>query len=401
MPIKSDVSSLALLGGPPIFTDPLPIGQLVQPDAARFFLLARECFERRRFSNNGPLVQLLEQRLKTLHHTEHCVAFANAGLALIILLETLADGRQGKVIIPSFTYAGLPHIVRWAGLQPVFCDIHPEWHTLTAESVARVLDDDCLAVLGVHQANSPCPIDALVKLCEDRGVTLLFDSVHGLGADYHGTPLGGFGRAEVFSLHATKILNGFEGGYITTNDADLANVLQRKRNFGFLGEATIDTLGMNAKLNELHAAAALAAIDGLPAVIARNRERIEEYQRAFSGISGLSWIAYSKEHATNYEFPLLRVAPSWRPGRDLLVELLRAEGALARPYYAPPLHRQDDPCHAPLPVAESLAGCIVQMPAGVRTQASDIAKLAELTDFIALNADEICSHIARRTNECA
>lgn len=388
---KHSISDLAIFGGKPLFAQVRPIGQLARPDPTRFFALAKECFSRRRLSNNGPMVQKLEERLADFHQVSHCIAYANAGLALITLIEGIAAGRTGNVIIPTFNYTGLPHIVRWARQTPRFCDVDRNTHTLTAETVSAALDSDTLMVLGVHQANSPCPIDELEALCGDRGIALLFDSVHGLGASYRGRPIGAFGRAEVFSLHATKLLNGFEGGYITTADAALASLLQRKRNFGYTGESSIDTIGLNAKLNELHAASALAALDELPAVIERNCQRYEAYRSAFDGITGVSWIPFADGHTTNYEFPLLQLAHDWPLGRDGLVSILRAEGALAQPYYAPPLHLQDDPRHAALPVAEALSESIVQMPAGDSLELDDIRRLANLVDFVYAHADEIVS----------
>jgi len=391
---KHTVADLALFGGPALFDRPRPIGQLAKPDTEHFFELMRGAFEGRRLSNNGPLVQQLEARLADFHAVRHCIAYANAGLALIALMESIAGGRKGSVVIPTFTYTGLPHIVRWAGSEPIFCDVDKDTHTLNAASVANALRDDTLMLLGVHQANSPCPIDELEALCKQRGIPVLYDAVHGLGATYRGKPIGGFGIAEVFSLHATKLLNGFEGGYVTTDNDELAALLRRKRNFGYSGECSIDTLGMNAKLNEIHAASALAALDGLPAIIARNRARLRAYEEAFRDIPGLSWIPYPQEEATNAEFPLLRLSHDWPLSRDTLVALLRAEGALARPYYAPALHLQDNPHHAPLPVAETLSTCIIQMPTGESVSVEDIERIAALVRFIVLNAPAVRAALA-------
>lgn len=391
---KLRITDLALFGGQPLFDRVRPIGQLTKPDPERFFALMKGAFARRRLSNNGPLVQELEARLAALHATTHCIAYANAGLALITLINILAGGRRGSIIIPTFTYTGLPHIVRWAGQEPRFCDVDAETHTLTAATVKAALQEDTLMVLGVHQANSPCPIEPLVALCSAQNLPLIFDSVHGLGATHLGKPIGGFGQAEVFSLHATKLLNGFEGGYITTNNDELADLLRCKRNFGFTSESSIDSLGLNAKLNEIHAANALAGLDTLPATITRNRERLAAYQNSFADLVGISWIAYLTPDTTNCEFPLLRLAPDWPIPRDALVAILRAEGALARPYYAPSLHLHDDPQHILLPVAEMLSKNIIQMPTGESVSPADVECLAALVRFVAANADGVRAALA-------
>ncbi len=170
--------------------------------------------------------------------------------------------------------------------------------------------------------------------------------------------------------------------------------MRRKRNFGYSGESSIDTLGLNGKLNEVHAASALASLDKLPVVISRNHARLDAYQQAFRGIPGISWIPYPGDEATNAEFPLLKLATDWPIPRDALVSILRAEGALARAYYAPALHLQDDSRHRSLPVAEALAQCIVQMPTGEMVNTTDIARLASLVQFVSSNAAAIRAALA-------
>lgn len=397
---KLKVDDLAWFGGKPLFDSWRPFGQLALPEEEKFFARARSIYACKRITNNGPLVRELEHRLAVMHQVGHCITFANACLALILLMEIIADGRHGEVIMPAFTYAGLPHLAQWAGQRPRFCDVDWQSHTLDPAKVEKAICEDTTAILAVHNVNSPCRIDELEKLAGDSETPLIFDSVHGIHCTYRGQPIGAFGRAEVFSLHATKLLNGFEGGYITTNDNRLANTLRLKRNFGISGEAEVSFLGLNAKLNEIHAASALSCLEDLPRVIGRNRQRLLAYHEHFHGIPGLSWIPYQDENERmNYEFALLVVDPSWPIKRDEIVKLLRAENALARPYYSPPLHLS---AHCPdfinppaLPVTEQLSRTIIHMPVGELLSQEDIARLGEFFRFMHKDA---CG-IAERLNQ--
>lgn len=382
---KRQLDDLAAFGGRPMFDSVLPIGQLAMPDVERFFGYARDIYENRRLTNNGPLVQELERRLAAMHEVDHCVTFANASLALVVLLHLIADGRRGEVIMPAFTYVGLPHLAQWAGQFPRFCDVDAATHTLDPAAVCAAINSRTTAILGVHQVNSPCDIAALSDIAAEHGVPLIFDAVHGIGCTRGGKAIGGFGRAEVFSLHATKLLNGFEGGYVTTDDQLLADALRSARNFGFAGESDVAALGLNAKLNEFHAAAALAGIDRLPDIIAVNRGRVAAYESAFADLPGLGWMPYADRGDTlNYEFALLRVPPDWPLSRDQLVALMRAEGALARAYYSPAVHQS---MHCPpgaetgLTVTEQLAREFIQMPVGELVGAAEVACLAEFFRF--------------------
>ena len=232
--MKQSIDDLAYFGGPKLFTTVRPIGQLWRPDLSDFFRYSKSAFEAGRFTNNGPIVRELEGRLRSLHEVEHCVAYANASIAIIAVLETVANGRQGEVIMPSFTYSGLPHLAQWACQYPRFCDIDRETQTIDPQQVRKAINADTTAILAVHQVTSPCHVEELQSISDEADVPLVFDSVHGILCSHKSRPIGTFGVAEIFSLHATKILNGFEGGYVTTNDPELADKLRNKRNFGFI-----------------------------------------------------------------------------------------------------------------------------------------------------------------------
>jgi len=387
---KETVGDIAAFGGKPLFATVRPIGQLSLPDERQFFALARGIFDRRRITNNGPVVQELERRLAAMHRVPYCIAYANATIALIALLKIVAGPVQGEVILPAFTYPGLPHIVRWAGHVPRFCDIERESHALSPIRVAEAIGPSTRAILGVHQVNSPCAIDELTALARERAVPLVFDAVHGVGCVHRGQPIGGFGMAEVFSLHATKLIN--------TSDERLADSLRKMRNFGIVGESEIGGLGLNGKLNEIHAAAALACLNGVKDVIGRNAERHQAYCAALAGLDGLRVLPYpAPAENWNYEFVLLEVSPPWPLSRDATVALLRGENALVRPYYSPPLHLEaTDPAQPPpsLPVTEDLSRRFIQMAVGELVSTEDIQEIAVFMRFLQSHARPIEARLA-------
>jgi len=402
--VKTTLADLSIVGGPPLFAGIRPIGQLAMGNTETFFEYMRRMYSTRRMTNNGPLVQILEARLAELHHSKYCVSFNSASMALVLLLQSLRANTGGEVIMPAFTYPGLPHLARWAGLTPVFSDIDPLTHTLDPESVADSISHWTAVILGVHSVTSPCQIKELQKLADSKRLPLIFDSVHGLGCSYQGKALGSFGEAEVFSLHATKLINGFEGGYVTTDNFALAKLLRQSRNFGFLEEDTVTALGLNAKLNEIHAGLALVTLEALPETIAANKARYDAYCQYFDGISGVSLIPYEGEEEFNYEFALAQIDSSWVFSRDETIELLRSENALARPYYCPPLHLSE---HRPagmappsLPVTEALSHQIIQMPVGELVSVDDIRRLATFFRFIGDNARAIRKRLWNNRGAC-
>ena len=391
---KKSIDDLALFGGAPLFSSIRPIGQLASGDPEQFMGYIDQIYAERRFTNNGTLVRLLEERLATMHDVPHCVAVGNASLGLIIIMSMLADGRNGTVLMPAFTYPGLPHLATWAGQTPVFCDVDKTTHTLNVNSVKKNINEQSTSILGVHHFNHPCAIDELNALSQATGVPVFYDSVHGVAATYKGDAIGRFGVAEVFSLHATKLINGFEGGYITTNDSSFADELKKRRNFGFDSETErSDFLGMNAKLNEFHAAMSLCSLDVLDDVILRNEERFRTYQSAFADLRGLNVLDYPEKEEHNYEFAILEVTDDSKLSRNEIVDILRAENALCRAYYSPPLHTDENfsDCIGVggLPTTEYLADRFVQMPVGEKLSPVDIEQLADLFIFLEDNDAEL------------
>jgi dTDP-4-amino-4,6-dideoxygalactose transaminase len=318
-----------------------------------------------------------------------------------MLIKLLAKGRTGAVVMPSFTYRGLPHFARWAGQVPRFCDVDPVSHTLDPTALEACIDSDTTLVLLVCSFSGPGPLEVLCNIGERHNVPTIIDSVDGIACTYGGRMLGGHGRAEVYSLHATKVVNGFEGGYITTNDGALADLLRWQRNFSLSGWRPITigandyVLGLNAKLNEMHAAMALASLQGLGATILRNRARYDTYRDGIVRIEGLTLLPYleSETESRNYQMAVIEVCDDWLLSRDSLLAVLNAEGAAARPHYSPALHQSGCDLTATsavhLPVTERLAKRLIRLPVGELATTEDVTAIAKLLKFISVNQGEI------------
>lgn len=404
--MKSSVRDLAIFGGVKLFDSPRPVGQLDAPPVEDFLRLVKSAFDARYLTNGGQLMQTLEEKLCEYHAVGNCVTVANAALGLTMLMQLFAKERAGEVIMPAFSYRGLPHFARWAGQMPRFCDVDPTTHVLSPSSVEAALSEKTTSILSVCNFNSPGDIDRITAIADKNGIPFLLDSVYGQGASYHGKPLGGFGDAEVFSTHATKLLNGFEGGYVTTDDNALAEALRRQRNFGLPGmrpEPGLKfgyALGVNAKLNELHAAMALLSLERLDDVIERNRQRFQAYAQAVANIPGISIVPCesTRDERRNFQLAVLDISAEWSLSRDQTLSVLKAEGAAVSAYYSPALHRSE---HCPpglevaeIPVAESLARRYCQLPVGEMVTLEDIGEINDLLLFLMRNGEEVAARLS-------
>ena len=273
-----DFHELAVLTGKPAFAQALHVGRPNLGNPARLRERFEDILARRWFTNNGCYVRQFEAAIAELTGVEHCIAMCNATIALEILAR--AVGLSGEVIVPSFTFIATAHCLQWQQITPVFCDIDRDTHTLSPARVEALITPRTTGILATHIWGRACQVEALADIAERRGLRLIFDAAHALACSHRGRMIGGFGDAEVFSFHATKFVNSFEGGAVVTNDADLAARIRLMKNFGFAGEDNVCYIGTNGKMNEVSAAMGLTCLEELPGIVEVNRQNYEHYRAA-------------------------------------------------------------------------------------------------------------------------
>lgn len=281
---------LAINGAPPLFAEPLHVGRPNVGNCDRFMSLLDDMFERNWFSNDGPLVREFERNIEAYLGVRNCVAMCNSTITLEIAIRAL--GLQGEVIVPSYTFIATAHALHWQGITPVFADIDPATHNLDPDAVRAMVTPRTSGIIDVHLWRRPAPVDGLQRVADEHGLQLLFDAAHAYGYSHSGRMIGNFGRAEVFSFHATKFFNTFEGGAVVTNDDELASAIRLMRNFGFAGYDNVIHPGANGKMIEACAAMGIANLDAVPGMVERNRMNHAAYAKDIAGIIGLSLLRY-------------------------------------------------------------------------------------------------------------
>lgn len=396
---KSHIEDLALFGGARQFSTPKPTSNLVSPDVEKFFGYSQIFIEQHQYSN-GSLVKLLEQRLAEFHRVEHCIAFSSGFWALALAIKALALKGKDEIVMPSFTYRRMADIAAWTKLKPHFCDVDAKTLANSAATVRPCISEHTALILGVHPIVNFCDIDGLAALAKEKNIPLLFDSVESVYESYNGKKIGCFGAAEIFSMGASKLVNGFEGGYITTKDAQLAERLAKLRNFGFNEQDDlIEAGGLNARLNEIHAAMALAGMDDLEDQVERNRKRYYTYQRLLAPISGIRLLEFDESQRPGYKNIVVEILEDWPLSRDDTVSVLNAEMILARAYYTPPLHRKRMAypyITAQLPVTDRLAERLILPPCGHLVSNEDIADIVDLLKFMRTHAEAITQRLRQK-----
>lgn len=372
-------SNLATGDGQPVFAEPLHVGRPNVGDEAEFLALAQQLLRRRWLTNNGPLVQELESKIASLHGVKHCVAMSNGTIALEIAIRAL--GMSGEVIVPSYTFVATAHALFWQGITPVFADIDPTTHNLDPSAVQRMITPRTTGIIGVHLWGRPAPVQALQRIADENGLQLMYDSAHAFSCSVDGTSIGGFGRCEVLSFHATKVYNTFEGGAVLTNEDDLAETMRLMRNFGFAGFDNVIHPGTNGKMPEINAAMGLVNLRSLSDFIAKNQRNYEHYTRLLSPNDDIRLVRFDAENNPNYQYVVVEVDPSIR---DRVVSGLNAQNILARKYFWPGAHRmkpyRDLFPHAELllPATRYIADRVIILPTGMSMNDDDVRCVAEV-----------------------
>lgn len=355
---------------------PLHVGRPNIGDRKAFLELTGEMFDRGVLSNNGPLVLSLETEIARHLGVKHCVAMANGTVALEIAIS--AVGMSGEVIVPSYTFVATAHAVAWQGLTPVFADIDPTTHTLDADSVRSLINERTGGIVGVHLWGQGADVAELDAIGKEFNVPVIYDAAHAFSASVAGEKIGSFGRAEVFSFHATKFFNTFEGGAVTTNDDALAARMRLLRNFGFDGEDSVVHLGTNGKMTEVCAAMGLVNLRSLDDFITRNRQNYELYREHLAGVPGVKLFPFMSPKDANYQYVVIEVDESAQRSRDEVLRALRDANVLARRYFWPGAHRmqpyRDRYPNAGdhLPETVRVAGRVIVLPTGNAVEEKDI-----------------------------
>jgi dTDP-4-amino-4,6-dideoxygalactose transaminase len=371
-------SSLAITGGQPRFAEPLHVGRPNLCDKARLFERIKGILDRRWLTNDGPLVQEFEEKICRITGVKHCISMCNATVALEIAIRGLE--LKGEVIVPSYTFVATAHALQWQEITPVFADIDPDTLNISPASVERLITPRTTGIIGVHVWGRPCDTQTLEEIGADHGLKVMYDAAHAFNCSHRGIMIGNFGECEVFSFHATKFLNSFEGGAIVTNNDELAKKIRLMRNFGFSDYDKVTYLGTNGKMTEICAAMGLTSLESMDEIIQLNRANYEEYRKQLQGLEGISPIEYASADKRNYHYVAVEIDESRSSlNRDELIEVLRAENVLARKYFWPGCHRMQ-PYKALFPNAglllrhtEKLAARMMVLPTGQCISRNDIA----------------------------
>jgi perosamine synthetase len=366
---------LAIEGGRPVRASLLPYGrQLIGDDD----IAAVTAALRGSFLTTGPAVAEFEARVAARVGARHAVAVSSGTAALHAAMFAAGVGAGDEVVTTPLTFVGTANAALYLGARPVFADIHADTLNLDVARVEAVLTPRTRVLAPVDFAGQPCELAALRVLARARGLLVVEDAAHALGAEVSGRPVGALSDLTIFSLHPVKHVTTGEGGVVTTDDAELARRLRRFRNHGIATESAdrqasgalwspMVDLGFNYRLTDIQCALGLSQLPKLEQFLAAREAIAERYLVALKDLPGLTVprVAPEVRHAWHI-FPVLVEPARLRVGRDEVFAALRAEGIGVTLHYVPaywhPYYERLGYARGLCPIAEDATSRLLSLP---------------------------------------
>jgi len=296
----------------------------------------------------GPKVHLFEERIGAMVGARHAVAVNSCTAALHLALVVLGVKPGDEVVTSPYTFAATGEAILYLGARPVFADIDPITLNLAPEQVARALSRRTAALLPVHIAGLPCDMAALRAIARRRGLPVVEDAAHALGAAVKGRPIGSLSEMTCFSFYATKNLATGEGGMVTLDDRRTAEHLRRLSLHGLSRDAwkrytrtgswryDVVELGYKYNLTDVAAALGLAQLSKFRAGQARRRLLARRYSRLLKSHEAFDRPIEEKGNTHAWHLYILRLRPGvLRIGRDRFMALLAERGIGASVHFLP------------------------------------------------------------------
>lgn len=379
------------------FNQPLHVGRPNVGDRGRLLERIEGALDRLWLTNNGPLVREFESEVAEVSGVRHCVATCNATNGLQIAARAAGVRPGDEVIMPSFTWVATAHAMEWIGAVPVFCDIDPETGTADPRLVEELITERTRAVLAVHVFGRPCDVEGLSKVASRHGLPLLFDAAHAFANTRGGVPIGGSGSAEVFSFHATKFVNTFEGGAVVTNDDDLAETARGMVQQGLDHERRVTGPGTVARMSEISAAMGLTSLEILDRLFEVNTRNHAFYAEGLEGVPGVTLRGGEPGERHNHQYVVAEIDPvAAGVHRDEVHDALHKHNVLSRRYFYPVCHQMEPyrsglgrHVRQSLAHTEALTQRVLALPTGLAVGEEEIAGVCSLIRQTVGGADHV------------
>ena len=294
------------------------------------------------YLTTGPAVAEFEKKVAAYVGAKYAVAISNGTAALHAACFAAGIGEGDEVITTPITFAASANCALYCGAVPVFADIDEDTYNISPEDIEKKITKKTKAIIPVHFTGQPCEMDQIMEIAKKYNLIVIQDAAHALGADYQGKKIGSFGDMTTFSFHPVKHITTGEGGMIVTNDEEFYKRLVLFRSHGITRDESMMLkneggwyyeqldLGYNYRITDIQCALGVTQLTKLDSFVARRRELVERYNKAFSEVAGVKTPYMKAECNSSWHLYVIQVE-----ARKEVFDKLREAGVGVNVHYIP------------------------------------------------------------------
>ena len=285
----------------------------------------------------GKRVQDFEVLLADFLHVKHAIAVNSGTAALNASILAAGIKETDEILIPSFTFVATANSVSCTGAKPVFVDIEKDTYTMNPVDLEKKITKRTRAIIPVHLYGHPAKMDEILEIARKHSLVVIEDACQSLGSVYNGKQTGTLGQMGCFSMYASKVLTSGEGGAITTNSDEYAEILKMIRNHGMVHGYDTRIIGFNMRLPEISAAIAKTQMKKIRSMLEKRTVNAKKLGELLNErIDRKYLILPQDDERVKYNWYLYTVALI--NNRDRVKKFLNDNGIGATVYYDPPVH---------------------------------------------------------------
>ena len=295
----------------------------------------------------GPLVEKFERAVAYFIGAKHAVAVNSGTAALHSTMFALNIATGDEVIVAALTFAATANAVVYQGATPIFADVDEHTLLIDPDVVESKITRKTKCIIAIDYTGQPCDYDALKYITKKKGIYLVADGCHALGAEYRGQKVGTIAELTAFSFHPVKHITTGEGGLVTTDNSEFAKRMARFRNHGINTDHRIREqkatwhyemidLGYNYRITDFQCALGMSQLSKLPGWIARRQEIAHRYNTAFAELSSVEPLQVREGLSHAYHLYVIRLnLEKLQADRADVFAALRAKGIGVNVHYIP------------------------------------------------------------------
>lgn len=343
------------------------------PNQAAYLKRLKTIWENQWLTNNGPMVQELEEKLKAYLGVKHLFLLNNGTIALQIAIKALE--LKGEIITTPFSYVATTSSIVWENCTPVYVDIEEDTCTMDAGKIEGAITANTTAIMATHVYGNPCKVEQIEALAKKHGLKVIYDAAHAFGVQYKGQSVLNYGDISTLSFHATKLFHTVEGGAAVTNSDEVAERIMFMRNFGHNGPAEFWGCGINGKNSEMHAAMGLTMLPDMDKILAHRALLSDTYIKELQNTS-LRFLNILE--GTTYNHAYIPVFFSTEEKLLQTKQHLEDNEVFTRRYFYPSLNNLPYVQQQSCPVSEDVARRVLCLPIYYDLSAAEVKRVTQL-----------------------